>query len=260
MIRHSCLCALFLLSVVSAHAEPPAAQPLRKEQLDLAKLDKWGTRSYSMICQLTAGGPVESRSAGKMTFGCQSKDGLVKLSNTTRVFMPDGKRYIEYRGQCVHPKNDPFSTKEINLLVVRSDGVQLKQLRAANQQGKIKIVDKEKGNTTTTEARWPKATVPDISMFYYVTLLPRKAGQRYLIDSYIASSSLHRPERRIVQCAGADPDVVQSGKPTTLFLLYEPGKPKKAIRYWVGADGVLKRVQLNPENRLELISDVKDKK
>ncbi len=47
---------------------------------------------------------AEERDVGRMTFSCEVKDGAVRFSNATRQFLPpDGKRFIEWRGESVHP-------------------------------------------------------------------------------------------------------------------------------------------------------------
>ncbi|MBN2021807.1 MAG: hypothetical protein JW809_03355 [Pirellulales bacterium] len=64
---------------------------------------------------------------------------------------------------------------------------------------------------------------------------------------------------RILECAGPDQRASASENPWTLFLLYEPDNRPKAIRYWVSQDGLLQRVQLNAQNRLDLVVEEQGK-
>jgi hypothetical protein len=253
-------CVVFLILAVPTYGEPPAASPLHKQQLNMDNLKAWDTRTYSMTYRKPGGGPVEEQSVGRMKFVCESKSGLVRFTNVTRMYLPDGKRFIEYRGESLHPETNLFSTKEVRLHAGRSDGVTLQDSKATIEDGKLKIVTEEKGKSSTVDGRWPGSAIVDVAMFYIVTLVPREGGRRYLIENYVSSSALQRTKPQVLECEGLDQQAGSSEKPWTLFLLYEPENQAKAVRYWVSQDGLLRRVQLNPQNRIDLISDEEDKK
>ena len=248
--------ALLCLSVVG-HADSPTASPLNGQRLNINSLKTWGTRTYSMNRQKNGGDPAGEPSLDRMSFTCEFKDGLVRFTNVTRMYLPDGKRFIEFRGETVHPDSNLFSTKEMHLHASRSDGVTLQKLDVAIDGKKSKIVTEKQGQSSTVEGEWADNTVVDLAMFYLVTLLPHEANRQYRIE-YAASSSLRQPKPRILECSGPDPQAAPAEKTWTLFLLYEPNNRADAVRYWVSEDGLLRRVQLNTQNRLDLISDKKD--
>lgn len=259
MIRMCAAFAIFLCLTVASYGGPPATAPLHGQHLDMDGLKAWGTRTYSMTYRKPGGDPSNEQSVGRMTFTCESRNGLVKFINVTRMYLPDGNRFIEYRGESLHPETSLFSTKEVHLHAGRSDGVTLKDLKATIEGNKLKIVTEEEGKSSTIEGEWSNNTVVDIVMFFFVTLLPHEANRHYLVENYAVSSNLRQSKPRILECDGPDRQVAPSEKPWTLFLLYEPNNRSKAVRYWVSQDGLLRRVQLNPQNRLDLIPDEKDK-
>jgi hypothetical protein len=230
--------------------ETPVPVPLSEKTLDFGKLKAWGIRTYSMTWKK---GSADERKVGQMTFSCETKDGIVKLSNVTRQYLPDGQRFVESRGESVHPETNLFVTRSLSLHAGRSDGVPLFDQKVTIQDGTATIVTDAQGQSSTTKAKWPDKAVVDIAMFYLVTLLPPEAGRRYLLRDYVSTSSLQQPRPSIVECAGPDRSTGTPGKPWTLFLLYEPELQAKAVRYWVSQDGILSRVQLNSENRLDLV-------
>ena len=166
--------------------------------------------------------------------------------------MPDGKRFIDFRQECVYPEMNLRSLSEIETNVVRSDGVQIKESRATVNLKELVIVDKESGRTSTTKSQWPENGIVDIAVFYFVTILPREPNRRYAIDNFITSSRLQKIEQRVLECHGRDRTTGESGKHWVRFSLYDPGKRADAVQYWVSDDGLLQRVQLNKENRLDL--------
>ena len=171
------------------------------------------------------------------------------------MYLPDGKRFVEFRGETVFPDSNLFSTKEMHLHASRSDGVTLQKLDVAIEGKKSKIVAEKQGQSSTVEGEWADNTVVDLAMFYLVTLLPHEANRQYRIENFAASSSLRQPKPHILECSGPDPQAAPAEKTWTLFLLYEPNNRADAVRYWVSEDGLLRRVQLNTQNRLDLISD-----
>jgi hypothetical protein len=256
MARSPYILVLWLSLAAQGRAEPPPPIPLHEQPLNITKLKAWGTRTYSMTWRK---GTDDERKVGQMTFSYETKDGIVTLRNVTRNHLPpDGKRFIEYRGESIHPETTLFVTRGLSLHAERSDGVVLVDQKVTIQDGTATIVTNTKGRSSTKTAKWPENAVPDITVFYLVTLLPPEPGRRYLVRDFVPSSSpLQRPEPSIVECAGADRSTGSLGKPWTLFLQYEPDRRAKAVRYWVSQDGVLSRMQLNPENRLDLIEPPK---
>jgi hypothetical protein len=258
MIRMSCACVVLACLSVAGYGEPPAA-PLHKEQLKFDGLKAWRTRTYSMTYCKPGGAAADEQTVGRMSFACESRDGLIKLTTVARMYLPDGKRFIEYRGESLHPATGLFSTKEVHLHASRSDGAVLQDLKATVDGEEVTVVTEENGKSSTVEGKWSPNAVVDTAMFYLVTLVPRQADRRYLVESYVDSSNFPRPKPRILECDGPDRRGAASAKPWTLFLLYEPDNRAKAVRYWVSEDGLLRRVQLSPENRLELMPDEKDR-
>jgi hypothetical protein len=250
---------LFISYSLAAEGEASTALPLHQQQLSMDNLKQWGTRLYSMTF-LQSGESSGEKTVGQTKMTCEVKNRQFKFINETRMYLPDGKRFIEFRGESIHPKMDPFSISEIHLQAKRSDGIEIRDEKASVTDDVLSVVTRERGGTpNTVKAPWPKHVLVDTDIFYLVTLLPQEKNQIYSIENYLSSSHLQQPKPYLLECAGLDRKTNASEKLWTLFLLYEPEKREKAARYWVSQDGVLQRVFLSPQNRLDLIPEAKKK-
>ena len=248
------VCTLIVGSTLPAFAEQPSV-PLSDVRIDTTSLQKWGLRTYSMTRTANQSGQPVTQRVGRMSFSCEVKEGSINLTINTRMFMQGGKRFIEFQADCHYPKMNLLSPPNIKIEAVRSDGVKLKETRATVHGETLEIVDVARGRSSTTESEWPEDGVIDVAVFYLVTLLPREPNRRYAIGNYLSSSSLRKPGTRVIECVGPDMSTGERDKHWLEFRSYEPNHRSDAIRYWVSDDGLLRRVQLNKENRLELEVD-----
>jgi hypothetical protein len=252
------LALLFVVaSSISSYAEPPTPISIAEAKVDTTKLKEWPTNTYGMMFTRD-GNPTEpTLRVGQMKFACDIEGDDFLLTNTTRMFRPvdegfDEKQYVEFVGRCRVSQKNLFSVAKVDLTMVRSDGVKMRELAARVDGKNLEISANQFGRETTRSVDWPDKVLVDVVAFYLVTVLPQAADQRYGVDSYVSLSTLGEFEKQILECAGPDSSTGDANNRWTKWLLYSPDDRAGAVQYWVDADRVLRRVQLSKENRLEL--------
>lgn len=246
----ACLIASCIVSVAAA-ADPV---PLSDAKIDFAKLKEWPDRGYTMTRTVEEDGTPVAHKVGRMVFTCKPDKKGLQLTNNTRMFAPDGKRFVEFKATVDMSDVSLFSPSSVTMLAVRSDGMKMQERKATVDGKSIKIVDMSGGREKESEAKWPANPLIDLVAFYLVTLLPQEKGTTFSTDSYTEISSLEKLDRRILECVGPDAATGTPDSRWVKFLSYTPGGRDAAIQYWVSSNGVLQRAQINKENRLDLES------
>lgn len=244
---------LFVTSTAATFGEPPTTRKFESTRLDHSKLKQWGTRHYSMTYSAMKYGKTFSQKVGRMTLTFEmKKDGKIETTNRTRINLARQKGTIEFVATCHYANSSLLSPTSITVKAVGPDAKTFKDLRLTIRGKKLSIVDTERGRTAKSEAEWPENAVDDLAFFYLVTLLPKEANQRYAIAAYVSTSSPAKSNPCFAECLGPDATTGKPGKRWTQYLRYDNNDRTKASRFWVSDDGVLRRVQLNATNRLDL--------
>ncbi len=237
----------------------PAAIKAQEDLFDLDKLADFGTKKYKMTwIDRRSGQPVEVERGTMVLAAKQSKDSVL-LKNVTRMYMPDGKRFIEYQAECDFSiQNKKLALQSTSYKVVRRDKVVLVDIKAKVMNGKI-IQENSKGDDESTEERtWTNGTYPDLAVFFLIPQLSQTAGKSVKIENVMTlpyTSETQVTTQRIA-CLGKDDESKIDGQALTKFVNQADGE-ETGIDYWVDSKGQLRRVLLNAENRLDLMTDQK---
>ncbi|MFT5302000.1 MAG: hypothetical protein ACI814_002813 [Mariniblastus sp.] len=246
-----------LLALTFAISLVPTALNAQESLFDLKKLESFGMKKYKMIWEDSSSGSLVEHERGTMTFTTVKNNDSIVLKNVTRLNLPDGKRFIEYQGDCVFSiKDEKIEFRNLKYQAIRSDKVVLYAVVAEISDGKMiqKTVRGEK--EMTEEQRWTPGSYPDLAVFFLIPQLPKKNGQVVKIESVfrVPSSPDAQATARSITCMGIDKDMKFNGQPSTKFVNLANGE-KSGINYWFDGEGQLRRIALNPENRLDLIVD-----
>lgn len=236
-----------------------AAVPLtivaQEDLLNHDKLSEFGTKKYKMTWLDGRSGKIVERERGTMTLSASQTKDSVSLKNLTRMYMPDGKRFVEYSAKFVYAKSDKKMTPmSLNLKGTRSDEVVLFEIDAKIENGKIIQKSVEGKEEETVEQEWDVDTVTDLSIFFLIPQLSQEVGHTVSIDRVITfplSPNVPTVSNRI-KCLGLDKVTKIDGQECTKFV-NNWNKQESGIEYWVDSERRLRRVLLNPENRLDLI-------
>lgn len=241
---------LVLLLIVA-----PLTLNAQDELFDLKKLENFGTKKYKMTLLDGRSGSVVERECGRMILSASQTKDSVSLKNVTRMFMPDGKRFVEYSAECNFSKvSQKMALRTLSFKGTRSDKVVLFEIDAKVGNGKINQKTLEGDEETIEEQKWSEGTIPDLSIFFLIPQLSQKEGNAVSIDQVITfplSSDAPVAANRIT-CMGTDKAIKIDGQECTKFV-NNWNNDKSGIEYWIDSKGRLRRVLLNPENRLDLI-------
>lgn len=232
-------------------AAPPT--PLEEVPIDFTRLEAWQERTYAM--NYMADGTGKSQRVGEMIFDCDVEDDTVRLLMTTRMYMPDGKRFIEFRVNNVYDRVSLLSPAKVQLDAVRSDGVELRSIRAVVRDGTLEVTETIGDDVKERRGAWGNGGIHDTASFYLVTMLPTEPDRRYEIKHFYEASSLPASQPQIIECRGPDETTGHEGNRWVKFLRYPADARDDAVQLWVDSDGVLQRVQLNKQNQLVLLDD-----
>lgn len=241
---------LVLLLIVA-----PLTLNAQNELFDLKKLETFGTKKYKMTWLDGRSGKTVERERGTMTLSASQTKDSVSLGNLTRIYMPEGKRFVEYSAKFVYAKADKKMTPiSLNLKGTRSDEVVLFEIDAKIENGKIIQKSIEGKEEETFEQDWDVDTVTDLSIFFLIPQLSQKEGNTVSIDK-VLTFPLY-PEVPVVsnriKCLGLDKATKINNQVCTKFINSAKNE-KNGIEYWIDSKQRLRRVLLNPENRLDLI-------
>jgi len=248
LIVWPCLAMLFLSMC--------AFSPLQAKEMvfDGKALAKFGTKKYKMIwIDRSSGAPVEQERGTIIMSANVTKD-TVTLKNTAQIYLPDGKRFIKCAMSCSCSADGKLSLRRIDAKVIRSDKVVLYQGQSIIEQDKIKLKYTSQEESAATQDKWTKGTLVDTTLFFLVPQLPRKKGESITFENVMAAPTdvLKKPISRTITCLGIDPDLSIDGQKLTKFVDVPKGK-KTGITYWVDGNGLLRRILLAPDKRLDLI-------
>ncbi len=248
-IAYLCRAALLLPLCISSSMQA------EEVAFDARALSKFGSQKYKMVwIDRSSGSPVE-RERGTMCLSATVAEDAVSLKNVTRMYLPDGKRFIEYHTSCSCSADDTLSLRRMTIKVVRSDEVVVHESETVVEQGTITHKFTADGRATTKQDRWIEGSVLDLAVFFLIPQLPRKKGRSVSIENVVSAptNTIEKPERRVITCTGADRDTSTDAQTLTRFVNAAKGE-RDGIAYWVDDNGVLRRVLLSPENRLDLMT------
>jgi hypothetical protein len=222
---------------------------------DAEALSRFGAKTYKMTrIDRSSGSPAE-REVGAMVLSVAVHADAISLENATRMYLPDGKRYIEYHAKCLCSADGRLSLRRIDSRVVRSDNVVLHQAQTVVERGRIIHKYAAGGKETVIDEKWVDGTLVDLAVFFLVQQLPRKENQSVTIENVLSvpTNAIKKPETRTITCLGIDGQMSTDGQKLTKFVNTAKGE-KSGIVYWVDENGSLQRVLLNSENRLDLVT------
>ena len=252
--------AMQIFFIFIATLTVPAVLKSQDGLFDLNKLTDFGTKQYKMtLIDRRSGKPVEVERGTMVLAAAHTKDSI-SLKNTTRMYLPDGKRFIEYQADCIFSKQDEkMNLRSLNYKITRSDKVVLVDIKAKIENGKITQTILEADEKSKEEKNWTDGTYPDLAVFFLIPQLSQKKGKSYEIDHVMTLpfSPDTKATARKITCLGIDKDLKIDGQEVTRFVNKADGE-ETGIVYWVDSKGRLLRVQLNPENRLDLITKKND--
>ena len=218
-------------------------------------LSKFGTQKYKMTwIDRSSGSPVE-RERGTMILSVAVTKDAISLKNVTRMYLPDGKRFIEYHTSCSCSADGKLSLRRIDTKVARSDKVVLHESQSVIKQDKITHKYTSRGKDTVKQEEWIEGTLLDLAVFFLIPQLPQKKDESISIENVMASptTTIRKPKSQTITCLGVDHDMSTDGQTLTKFVNTTKGE-KTGITYWVDGNGSLRRVLLNSENRLDLVT------
>jgi hypothetical protein len=252
MLRFILSVIVVLLVSTTVLAEDSKVAAVQDAKIDFSQLKNWKERTYSMTFIDLKNDPPTEQVVGRMIFNCDyEKDGIT-IKNTTRMYLPDGERYVEFIGKIIFKQPNFWSVDGWELKASRSDGLVLNETTAKVNSGNIKLKDTEKGVTQTKEFQWDEKSIPDLSVFYLVTLLPQETGRKYVLKKHVNTSTPKDAAERILECSGLDVSLPGKNKNCIQFVEYDVKNPTNKIRYWINKERVLIRVLLAEDKRLDL--------
>jgi hypothetical protein len=225
--------------------------PLQAQELkfDNEALGKFGTKTFRMI--VVTGSPEKpgEQEVGKMTLSAKVDSDTVALVNQTKMFEPDGKNFMKFDVDSRCSADGRLALQSMTMKVEQSDGLVMHEATGIVENDQFKYKYSSGGLGRTLEESVPSGTVIDYSLFFLVSQLPREAGKSWTLDAVLPSptNTIREPAKQTITCNGLDESVVIGGR-----KLFKFTKLPEEIVYWVDEQGVLRRVQMSPEQRLEL--------
>jgi len=223
-------------------------------EFDVESLARFGTRTYKMTwIDRSSGSPVEYE-RGTMTFSANVDKEGISLKNLTRMYLPDGKRFIEYSTDCKCSRDERLEIRRIDAKVVRSDEAILHESETVVEKNRITHKFESRGKQDSDTDAWADGTILGLAVYYLVPQLSLRKGESVTLKSVLGSptESLEKPKSHTITCLGIDADLTIDGQKLTKYLNVAKGE-KSGITYWVDQKGLLRRVLINPENRLDLL-------
>ncbi|PHR96377.1 MAG: hypothetical protein COA78_28785 [Blastopirellula sp.] len=217
-------------------------------------LSKFGTKTYK-VTWIDRGPivPVEHE-RGTMTFSAIVTKDMISLKNVTRMYLPDGKRFIKYDTNCSCSADGKLSLQKIDTKVARSDDIVLHSSQTLVEQDKISHKYHSDGKDTVIQEEWVKGTLIDIAVFFLIPQLSQKKDESVTIENVMISpnTSIRKTKSHTITCLGVDQSLSTDKQKLTKFVNTPKGE-KPGITYWVDENGLLQRVLLNPDSRLDLV-------
>jgi hypothetical protein len=238
---------IFLAAVIFA---PLHAQELK---FDNEALAKFGTKTFRMVA--LSGSPDKPEvESGAMTLSVKLEPDGLSLVSQTKMLAPNGKDFVKFDYDCKCSTDGRLAIQSLTNKVERSDGLVMHEATGTVEKEQFKYTFSSGGRGRTLEEPISKETMIDFSVFFLVTQFPREAGKSWVFESVLPSPTnvVRKPDKQTITCNGIDESASSPERKLFRFTKVETSNSFEVI-YWVDEQGVLRRVQLSPRNRLELV-------
>lgn len=242
MIRVALCCCVLLTTGLPAQSQDP--KPLGSLDLDLGRLQTWGTKSYTY--EATRPGSNERVRGGRLVLKTEVGPDSIILDDTFALTYRGKELSLHLKHQC---RKDSF----LSPVRIESKGKgdnEFKTYVATIEGGKATI----RFENGVREMELPEGTVSSWAFFRLVTLLPRQEGSRVSYPYALESEEFHLKENYLVECLGRD--TVPAGKERITCTKFQLGHGGiHPAYYWVDDDGVLRQVLIDERKLIRLQDD-----
>ena len=224
-----------------------SAQELK---FDNEALAKFGTKTFRMVSLSGSPEKPNEQEVGRMTLSAKVESDTVALLNQTKMFAPDGKNFVKFEVDCGCSADGRLALQSMTMKVERSDGLVMHEATGTVEKEQFNYSFSSGGVGRTLEQTNPEGTVIDYALFFIVSQLPREAGKSFTLEAVLPSptNTIREASKQTITCNGIDESVSISGRKLFKFTKL----PDETV-YWVDEQGVLRRVQLSPQNRMDLV-------
>lgn len=226
-------------------------QPIR---FDIDALQQFGERRYQMLVSDNWNdSSSEKRKVGSLTLKAIPGKETFSLEISTRMDSPDGKQFIEHSSSARFASDESQELQQIKTRVMLNGKEQLLDGTSKVVDGKFTYKAVSQGEEFSSEMEHKPGTMLDYSLFFLMPQLDLKQGGKLAIANLMNAPTENLEAGTAIEIIneGIDTAVSSSGRKLTRYVRREDGG--RDVVYWVDQDRVLRIVQLNAQNRLELI-------